>query len=308
MQLINEQSELLKNYKQRLKEEQDKNKNLVERVDALAKTLDTLKTEHETEVKERDGDVKNLRNTMEVQTEVHSSHFDELKFQIHSLRNKIDSSRTPGKSAKILNDVPVSDGSSATSSPVAPRKLLHHQDSCDSGSLTNSSPCLLSRSPTIHRGECIWRINAFSKKLHRIQSGSYQDPSRCEPFQTGQYGYRMCMWAYLNGRGKGEGKCISFYIRVMSGEFDPVLTWPIRPCYTFYLISQDPDNNKKMDLVRVRDLSLKNHGGIARPQKDDKSIIVGFDDFVSHDDLEKKMFLVDDSLFIKCVVEVPQTV
>ena len=72
----------------------------------------------------------------------------------------------------------------------------------------------------------------------------------------------------------------------------------------FYLISQSSDANKRLDLVRVRDLSIK-HGGISKPQKDDKSIIVGFDDFIVHEDIEKKEFLHEDSLFIKCVVEIP---
>ena len=90
----------------------------------------------------------------------------------------------------------------------------------------------------------------------------------------------------------------------MAGEFDPVLPWPIKPCYTFYLLSQDPDPNKRMDLVRVRDLSIK-HSGISRPLKDDKSIIVGFDDFIIHEDIEQKNYLMDDSLFLKVVVEIP---
>ena len=179
---------------------------------------------------------------------------------------------------------------------------MFQNSSQDSLSSTGSNPSLMSRSSLPpQRAEFVWRINAFTKKLKRVQSNTYDEPSRSEPFTTGPNGYRLSMWAYLNGRGKGLDKCLAVYVRIMAGEYDPILQWPVKPCYTFQLISQAQEANKRLDLVRVRDLSIK-HNGIMKPQKDDKSIIVGFDDFIVHEDIEKKEYLADDSLFIRCIV------
>ena len=275
-----------------LREEQKKNSQLTAHVNELKSDIEKLKKKPNSKSEE----IEKMKNLIEAKDEWHASTADELRFQIQSLRNKLD------MKTNIENGT------------VSPRKNKQIKDisgkgrlrknSDDSSGSTSSVPGLISHSYPPQKGEYIWRINAFTKKLKKIQSGGYDDPSRSEAFTTGQYGYRLSVWAYLNGRGKGESNCLSVYIRVMAGEFDPVLPWPIKPCYTFYLLSQDPDPNKRMDLVRVRDLSIK-HSGISRPLKDDKSIIVGFDDFIIHEDIEQKNYLMDDSLFLKVVVEVP---
>jgi len=334
LRIIQAQNAELHQYKQNLDASQAENGALSERVDKLTSTLDefirTTTAQHEQKL-------KTMSHAMEAQKESQLATIDELKFQINSLRSKIDR-RSVHSSTEMLfqplgggpNSSPCHNNSasaskSVDSSPQVMRSIKslslgsaqneHLSEGGDplspsskQNGLQDSAPCLLTRVTTVHRASVYWRINAFAKKLKKISSKQFDEPSRGEPFTTGTYGYRLNPWAYLNGRGKGEGKCLSLYLRVTAGEWDPILTWPIKPCYTFYLISQHPDPNKRLDLVRVRDLSLKQQGGINRPQKDDKTVIVGFDDFIKHEDIEKKHFLVDDSIFIKCVVEIPQTV
>ena len=247
-------------------------------------------------------EMKSFRNGLEAKTELQASTIDELRFQVQSIRNKMDSKRLaadiPNASPmRTVNNKPAEQHLSPT------KKIMFQNSSQDSLSSTGSNPCLLSRTALPpQRAEFVWRINAFTKKLKRVQSNTYDDPSRSEPFTTGPNGYRLSMWAYLNGRGRGLDKCLAVYVRIMAGEYDPILQWPVKPCYTFQLISQAHEPNKRLDLVRVRDLSVK-HNGIARPLKDDKSIIVGFDDFIVHEDIEKKEYLAEDSLFIRCTVE-----
>ncbi|XP_057307978.1 TNF receptor-associated factor 5-like isoform X1 [Hydractinia symbiolongicarpus] len=306
VKLIKEQSEVLQQLRSKLKEEQQKNKAFESKLQKLQNDFEKLNFLYTGLADAKNEELEKLQNTFEVQKELQASVVDELRFQMQSIRNKFDTSRNHlvENGATSPSKLPPSNPKLVALSEDSPKRVLR-KNSDDSTGTTGSSPCLLSRLNTIHRGEIVWRINGFTKKLKKIQSGSYDDPSRSEPFTTGPFGYRLSLWAYLNGRGKGDKKCLSLYVRVMAGEFDPVLNWPIKPCYTFYLISQDSDSNKRLDLVRVRDLSIK-HNGISRPHKDDKSIIVGFDDFIVHEDIEKKNFLLDDSLFIKCVVEVPQ--
>lgn len=161
-------------------------------------------------------------------------------------------------------------------------------------------------------GELVWRISSFSRRLQRVQSGRTGDPMTSEPFYTSAFGYKIVAWAYINGRGKEEGTSLSLYACVMSGEYDAVLSWPIRPRYTFCLLDQNPDSEARKDLTRTRkvhdfkrdDVKKK---GIERPGRDEKAIIVGFDDFVKHEELEARNFLVDDTLFIRILVDIPES-
>lgn len=297
LKIIKEQGDLLKTMQNDMDEQRSVNAKLSSKLEDLTRDIQILNDSHSKETIKKDEQIDKLKNTLEAKTEFQASLIDELRYQIQSMRNKMDSKRltengtSSGKAIVKHNEI------------LSPTKKLLRNNSEDSISSNGSNPCLLSRTIGPQRAEYVWRINAFTKKLKRIQSNSYDDPSRSEPFVTGPNGYRLSMWAYLNGRGKGFDKCLAVYVRIMAGEYDPVLPWPIKPCYTFQLISQAQDPNKRLDLVRVRDLSVK-HSGISRPQKDDKSIIVGFDDFIVHEDLEKKEYLADDSLFIKCIVEI----
>jgi len=306
VKIINEQSKALEELRKELSEERTKNGLLTDKMENLSKDFQTLQEQYATNTDKRNEELEKFKSSLEAKTELQASVIDELRFQMQSMRNKIDSNRgmliENGNPASPARNHLASSGKQPLHEVMSPKKLLRN-NSEDSVTSTGSNPCLMSRVSTPHRAEFMWRINAFTKKLKRIRSNSYDDPSRSEAFMTGPHGYRLSMWAYLNGRGKGVDKCLSLYVRVMAGEYDPILSWPIKPCYTFQLISQCQDANKRLDLVRVRDLSIK-HGGIARPQKDDKSVIVGFDDFVVHEDVEKKEYLLDDSLFIKCVVEI----
>ena len=285
-----------------LLKERNTNLKLTTQIDELTKTVRSNNDSHSNDLHTLKEETKSFRNGLEAKIELQASTIDELRFQVQSIRNKIDSKRlttdTPNASpARTVNN-------KSSEHHLSPsKKIMFQNSSQDSLSSTGSNPSLMSRSRLPpQRAEFVWRINAFTKKLKRVQSNTYDEPSRSEPFTTGPNGYRLSMWAYLNGRGKGLDKCLAVYVRIMAGEYDPILQWPVKPCYTFQLISQAQEANKRLDLVRVRDLSIK-HNGIMKPQKDDKSIIVGFDDFIVHEDIEKKEYLADDSLFIRCIVE-----
>lgn len=164
-------------------------------------------------------------------------------------------------------------------------------------------------------GEHLWIIRNYSRRLRRIQLGKSDDPIRSDPFYTGSPGYRLCIWVYLNGRGKSLGSAISVYGKVMAGDFDPILRWPIRPQFTFTLYEQNRGDSERKDIVRqrrVHDIKrdhdeksiTRTNGGIPRPLGDDRSIIVGFDNFVTHEELLTSGFLKGDNIFLKVEVEI----
>ena len=167
-------------------------------------------------------------------------------------------------------------------------------------------------------GEHLWIIRSYSRRLRRIRLGKADDPIRSDPFYTGSPGYRLCVWAYINGRGKGLGSAVSVYGKVMAGDYDSILSWPIRPQFTFTLYEQNRNDSDRKDIVRRRrvheikrdhdDCSKssisRSNGGIPRPLGDDRSIIVGFDNFVTHEELDTCGFLKSDNIFLKVEVEI----
>ena len=161
---------------------------------------------------------------------------------------------------------------------------------------------------TSHNGHLIWKVSDVMKKLTRVKSGFSEGTVVSPPFQTGEYGYRMNGWLYLNGRGKMLGKYLSLYVCILVGDYDAILKWPIKPSYTLTLMDQNGDTKMRYDHIRVRrviDIAgrganvISQYGGIPRPNDCTKALIVGFDDFISHDRLLDRSYLVDDTLFIK---------
>lgn len=154
----------------------------------------------------------------------------------------------------------------------------------------------------------MWRISNYTRRLQRVQTGRSEDPITSELFYTSAYGYKVAIWMYINGRGKEEGRSLSVYGCVMSSEYDAVLKWPIKPKYTFILMDQNEDSERRQDLVRTRKVHdfKRDDGrqkGIQRPMADERAIIVGFDDFITHEELEASCFLADDCLFIRVLVD-----
>ena len=78
------------------------------------------------------------------------------------------------------------------------------------------------------------------------------------------------------------------------------------------MLDQNPDPEARNDLTRTRkvhdfkrdDVRRK---GIDRPGRDERAIIVGFDDFVRHEELEAGNFLADDILFVRILVDIPES-
>ena len=60
-------------------------------------------------------------------------------------------------------------------------------------------------------------------------------------FYTHTCGYKMCLRVYANGSGDGKGTHVSVFLRLMKGENDDALTWPITYKCTITLLNQLKD-------------------------------------------------------------------
>ena len=129
---------------------------------------------------------------------------------------------------------------------------------------------------------------------HKKSTDEWYSP----PFYTHLGGYRMCLSAYANGNGDGEGTHVSVYVRLMRGEFDDLLKWPFCGDITIQLKKNDPPHYQK--ITNLNDsLSNKN---VCKPTKERNSGW-GRSKHISHADLYAGGYLKDDKL-VFCVSDI----
>ena len=147
-----------------------------------------------------------------------------------------------------------------------------------------------------HDGSMIWKIPQFSQRKADAQNGKYTSIFSL-PYYSGRYGYKMCLRLYIMGDGIGKGTHLSLFFVVMRGEFDNILQWPFTHKVTFKLINQ-AGGRDIVDTFQPDPLSSS-----FRKPKSDMNIASGCPRFVSHTELERGGFIVDNTIFIKCTVD-----
>ena len=147
-----------------------------------------------------------------------------------------------------------------------------------------------------HDGSMIWKIPQFSQRKADAENGKYTSIFSL-PFYTGRYGFKMCLRLYIMGDGIGKGTHLSLFFVVMRGEFDNILQWPFTHKVTFKLINQ-AGGRDIVDSFRPDPMSSS-----FRKPKSDMNIASGCPRFVSHTELERGGFIVDDMIFIKCMID-----
>ena len=145
-------------------------------------------------------------------------------------------------------------------------------------------------------GSVIWKIPQFSQRKADAVNGKYTSIFSL-PFYSGRYGYKMCLRLYIMGDGIGKGTHLSLFFVVMRGEFDNILQWPFTHKVTFKLINQSGGRDI-VDTFQPDPMSSS-----FRKPKSDMNIASGCPRFVSHTELERGGFIVDDTIFIKCMID-----
>ena len=147
-----------------------------------------------------------------------------------------------------------------------------------------------------HDGTMIWKIPQFSQRRADAENGKYTSIFSL-PFYTGRYGYKMCLRLYIMGDGIGKGTHLSLFFVVMRGEFDNILQWPFTHKVTFKLINQ-AGGRDIVDTFQPDPMSTS-----FRKPKSDMNIASGCPRFVSHTELERGGFIVDNTIFVKCSID-----
>jgi len=271
--------ESIEKQKKELDEQRQKQEDFLHQLGDMLLEIVTLKEEHTTVRTKQAKALGLLKRQLDIHKKTQNKAHNDVLNQVSNLKEKLD------QSSEFLPSSPKPSKFNFPA-PTSPARGL----SC-------------SRS----NGQLIWRVSDVMKKLTRIKSGLHEEILVSQPFHTSEYGYKMSAWLYLNGRGKMINKYLSIYVCVVVGDYDPILTWPIKPTYTFTLLDQRSDINKRTDHFRFRrvmDIASKGcniiakQGGIPRPTNSSKALIVGFDDFIEHKNLLDHHYLMDDTLFI----------
>ena len=140
-----------------------------------------------------------------------------------------------------------------------------------------------------------WRIDGFSEVLRKAKSGE-KTVIQSSPFY--RCGYKCKISIRPNGFDSGENTHLSGYLVIMKGEYDATLTWPFDKKYTFTLIDQQENEHDRENIVKsIPALDLK-HSSFARPVKE-QNIGWGFPEFASHEKLQKRRYIVDDTIFVQ---------
>ena len=147
-----------------------------------------------------------------------------------------------------------------------------------------------------HNGAFLWRIPEMRRRIHDAKIGritSIYSP----PFYTGRNGYKMCIRAYLNGDGSGEGTHLSIFFVIMRGEYDSLLQWPFDHNVSLVLVDQD----QRKHLVQTFKPNLQSNS-FQRP-KSDMNVASGCPEFAKLSVLDDPSYVKDDIMYIKAIVD-----
>uniref|UniRef100_S4RA88 TNF receptor-associated factor n=1 Tax=Petromyzon marinus TaxID=7757 RepID=S4RA88_PETMA len=148
-----------------------------------------------------------------------------------------------------------------------------------------------------YSGKLVWKIRDYARRKQEAASGRTLS-LYSQPFYTSPFGYKMCARAYLNGDGVGRGTHLSLFFVVMRGEYDALLEWPFRRRVTLSLLDQGAARRHLSDTFTPDPAS----GSFRRPDGD-MNVASGCPLFVSHVALEGSSYLVDDTVFVRVVVD-----
>ena len=140
----------------------------------------------------------------------------------------------------------------------------------------------------------IWTVTNFWEKVSKAKNG---EKVRIDSnfFYLGLHGYKMKLLLYPNGSTEAVNAHISLYSALMKGQYDAILHWPFRYEGKLTLIDQNPDLKQRQNYSKS---FIPGPEWILRP-KSKENEGWGFPRFLSHEELRKNSYVVDETLFIK---------
>ena len=145
----------------------------------------------------------------------------------------------------------------------------------------------------------MWKIQNFSEQLRQVKEGVIFKQVQSDPFYTEGCGYKMQLLLYPNGNGSGENTHISVYLSVIKGDYDALLSWPLCTAVKFTLVDQQRIFQQNVNYSFTYNVT-------ERPTENSCSSR-GKHEFVTHEKLKTRRYLVDDTLFLRVVIGAEST-
>ena len=151
----------------------------------------------------------------------------------------------------------------------------------------------------LHNSPFIWKISNFASVMKAAETKE-RLVIISDPFYSNHNGYKFEAELYPNGYHidddtGGKGKFMSIYLRILVGEYDGLLIWPFFDSVVFTLLDQNASVEKRRHL---RQEIQQTPNGLARPTEASEEAC-GSWEFVYHNDLYKRSYIKDDTIFIK---------
>ena len=151
----------------------------------------------------------------------------------------------------------------------------------------------------------IWKIGNFDQVLKQA-TNEQKEELESDPFYsttTESYGYKLQVSVYPNGIDQNSH--LSVFIAVKRGDYDAMLLWPLKKKVTFTLIDQQEDPNQRENVI-MQFITGNFPEDFKRPLQEE-STGIGFPEFVSHEKLNSRRYIVDDTLFLQVEVGPPSS-
>ena len=143
----------------------------------------------------------------------------------------------------------------------------------------------------IPRGSLEWKISGVKDKI------SNNEDTYSEPFYVGLYKFQGCVGWVRNDNYVG------LFLRIMTGEWDNTLKWPIRYKRSMMLINQlDSKNNYEKNYKNTEEDLKKFPECFCKPSTE-RNEGLGKTKFISHAKLLQEKYSKDDSIMLKISVE-----
>lgn len=141
----------------------------------------------------------------------------------------------------------------------------------------------------------MWKIQNFSEQLRQAKEEVIFEVLKSDPFYTEGCGYKMQLHLYPNGNGSGENTHMSVFHSVIEGEYDSLLSWPFITAVKFTLIDQQRFFRQNVDYSFT-------HKVTQRPNEENSPSSLGTPEFITHEKLKTRRYLVNDTLFLRVVI------
>ena len=146
----------------------------------------------------------------------------------------------------------------------------------------------------------VWKIINFNEIFRQAKNGEIQKVDGA-PFYTESYSYKLKVGIYPNGLRDYRNTHLAVFIVVMEGEYDAILPWPFKKKVTFTLIDQQEDSVERENVIKG--IIPDNSRAYSRPIHHKENNGRGIANFISHEELFTRRYLVDDTLFLQVEVE-----